>query len=276
MSNSNNWLVSSHLKAYAKINWDLLILGRRFDGYHEIDSLVTQISIYDEVLVSISNGSNIEIDCEIAPREENLCYKAVKIFFEKMGRNFNVKIGITKNIPYGAGLGGGSSDAASTIFALDNLLKTNFSQQDLFDIALQVGSDVPSFLLNGWRRIKGRGEQVEQINGPTLKLILLKPDSNLNTAEVYKKFDDLPYKKQVVPKVIERFQTPTNDLQKVAENLTPEIRVLLDQLLEYGAKNVSMTGSGSCVFGVFENDEEANKTILKIDATYKKIVSTCS
>ena len=275
MSNSNNWLVSSHHKAYAKINWDLLILGRRFDGYHELDSLVSQISIFDEVIVTISNGSNIEIVSEVAPGEENLCYKAAKIFFKKIGCDFKVKVEITKNIPYGAGLGGGSSDAASTIIALDNLLKTNLKKQDLFDIAMQVGSDVPSLLFTGWRRIKGRGEQVEQINGPTLKLVLLKPDCNLNTAEVYKKFDDQPYKKQSLPKIIERFKTPRNDLQKVAEKLTPEIRILLDQLSKHGAKKVSMTGSGSCVFGVFENDKEVNKAILKIDASYKKIVSTC-
>lgn len=255
MTNSN--VLQASFQCSAKINWDLYITGTRPDSYHEIDSVVAPINLYDEIDITISDGSEISVESDICPGKDNLCWKAADLFCRYLDIKKSIKIKITKHIPHGAGLGGGSSDAACVIKGLDKMLETGLLARQLNEIAQKVGSDVPCFLYDGWRRMRGRGEIVEEIEGQAYTIILVKPAGSVSTPLAYKYFDE--HCKPTSKPDANRFENPKNDLLIPAEMIEPEIEKVMGALKVAGAKPYQMTGSGSACYGVFESREQADK-----------------
>jgi len=183
------------LFAPAKINLSFKILRRREDGFHEIDTLMAPISLADELTIE-PNDSGPEIafssdDPTLPAGEENLVVKAARRFFAEIGREPRVRITLRKKIPHGAGLGGGSSDAASTLLGLNQLHGVPLSPECLTSLAAEIGSDVPFFLNAGPARCRGRGEIVESVEAlPRLSLLLLKPEFGVPTPWAYQQWRD--------------------------------------------------------------------------------------
>lgn len=179
------------LFAPAKINLSLKILRRREGGFHEIDTLMTPISLHDELTIEPNeSGTGIAFSCDdqtVPLGEENLVVRAARRFFSEIEAEPKVRITLQKKIPQGAGLGGGSSDAASTLRGLNELHGAPLSFVRLTTIAAEIGSDVPFFLASSAARCRGRGENVEPVaNLPKLALLLLKPDFGVATASAYR------------------------------------------------------------------------------------------
>jgi 4-diphosphocytidyl-2-C-methyl-D-erythritol kinase len=249
LSNSRDLPVSSRYRAYAKLNWDLYVFPiEQGCNLHRIDSLVVTVDVFDNIRIEISEGDCIEVECDVAPGKKNLVWKAVSEFLEHTKLELSVRVIIKKYIPHGAGMGGGSSDAMTTILALNELTEMNLPKKDILSIAKKVGSDLPIFMNKGWMRVSGFGDVVGGLNLPQRKFLVVKPAGSLATKDVYKKFDETA--KQIsIPTVPERLKKPFNSLQNPATVILPEVKEIIDMLARSDKhKNVSMTGSGSAVF----------------------------
>ena len=258
------------LSAPAKINLTLGITGLREDGYHLLESIMQSLSLADTLsLETIPCG--ILLSCNkshIPTNEKNLCYKAARAYLDAAKLSGGVKIHLIKCIPDGAGMGGGSSDAATVLKAMQVLYP---APVDLHEIAASIGADVPFFLKGGSCLCSGIGEILEPISLPqkkALSCVVTKPAQGLSTPEVYKLYDksgaafSLPLSRSSREK-LERgdmqtlFSLLNNDLELPAISLLPEIAARKEMLLRLGADAAMMTGSGSAVFGLFQNKERA-------------------
>ncbi len=262
------------LKAPAKINWFLKVLGLRNDGFHEIQSLIQKITLYDTVTFAPSNDLILESSAPI-PIEQNLIYKAARLLKERHRIETGAIIRLCKNIPIGAGLGGGSSDAAAALLGLNKLWSLNLSREELSGVAEEIGSDVPFFLFGSLSFAHGRGEKLipRKAQNP-LNILLVKPPFDVSTAWVYKNFAMLTKKVEKVNNIehfilnIERAELSgitggiTNDLESVTIAGFPVIAEIKDMMRRQGAVFTLMSGSGSTVFGVFDSrrrTEDASK-----------------
>lgn len=254
----------------AKINWDLYITGLLENGYHALDSIVASIDLFDDIIMSISEGSGIDVVCDISPGQNNLAWKAADRFLNYIGISHKIVIKITKRIPSGAGLGGGSSDAACVIKGLNKMLKCNLDREELKKIAQTIGSDVPCFIHEGWRQMTGRGEIVEDVEAPTKHIVLAIPDKPVSTALSYKKFDENPIFSKPDK---DRVEKPFNALEEASISIVPEIKDVLGLLSSTGAKPCRMTGSGSACFGVYATKKQADAACLQIQSLKLKALS---
>lgn len=181
------------IRAYAKINLGLKVLGRREDGYHEIQTVMQSISLADELLLEPGGrGLALEVEPELGlPAEENLVYRAARLILDRAGCSEGVHIRLLKRIPVGAGLGGASSDGAATLLGLNELFRLGFGKEELKALGSELGSDVPFFFEGGLCRAEGRGEALTRLPPPLLGsfIVLLKPPCSLRTADVYAEFD---------------------------------------------------------------------------------------
>ncbi|MCD7732296.1 MAG: 4-(cytidine 5'-diphospho)-2-C-methyl-D-erythritol kinase [Oscillospiraceae bacterium] len=249
-------------KAFAKINLTLDITGILENGYHSIASVMQTISLYDEISVEKNDSGEIRLFsgggkfAEGMPLDEkNTCHKAAKVFLEHMEISEGVDIHIKKNIPSQAGLGGGSSDAATVLRLLNRLFETDFSFDELRELAVKIGADVPFLVTGGCALCEGVGEVLTPIdNGLTGYVLLKKPDFGISTPEAYRLFDEkkLPFghSSKAVIDSGSFHGLLSNDLEKAVAN--PEILELKEELVRLGASDSLMTGSGSCVYGLFE------------------------
>ena len=241
-----------------------------------------------EIQISESDKNEIVLTCDtpnVPCDERNLCWKAVAVFTEKYGiKNKKISIELKKNIPSGAGLGGGSSDCAETLKALNKLLEVNASNEELEKIGVKLGADVPFFIKGGTQLAEGIGEKLTELKlpYPETSLVILKPEAELPTVNIYKIFDNLP--KESLPEAstekflaeiskgdINSFKLITNMLEPAAKTLCPEIEEVEKFLLEKGAVSSMMTGSGSAVFGIFTNVNKAAEA-LEAAKHNKKII----
>ena len=260
------------LKAYAKINLALYITGIRRDGYHLLDSVFVPVGIYDEITIKKA-GSGINIKCgkDIPPDERNTACKAAKLIAEAADIN-GVDIEIKKNIPVMAGLGGGSADAAAVLIGINELYGLDMDRETLAGMGLEIGADVPFFLGEGASRVRGIGEiaaPVEMKN--PIHMVIIKPEASLLTAEVYKKYDETAQDKAGdCDRLVESLKGNDlsriaallhNDLQAVAEILCPAISASAVFLKSNGAFGAIMTGSGSCVLGIFASESHARGAV---------------
>ncbi|MEZ4812217.1 MAG: hypothetical protein R2883_01775 [Caldisericia bacterium] len=270
-------LVSSQFKSYAKINWDLYVFPKSGDSpLHQIDSIVAIIDLFDEITLEITDGSGIDVFCDVAPGEKNIVWKALTLFFQHSGIQKKVTVKIEKNIPHGAGLGGGSSNAMFTILELIKLLDINISDSEIIDIAKKVGSDLPIFMNSGWMRISGTGELIEKLSFPQKKLVLFKPEKSLSTKDVYDEFDMNPVS-IVVPEIQKRIQKPHNSLFDAAKNLLPELTKIITNIVRTGLfKTVSMTGSGSTIFAEPIEDIFPDQSVIReLNLEYYQTKTIC-
>lgn len=252
-------------RAYAKINLSLDITGVLENGYHTIESVMQTVSLFDNITVCMDGGiSGIKIICSdgsIPTDEKNTCHKAARLFFEKAGiSDYGVIINIEKNIPSMAGLGGGSSDAAAVLRILNRIYSINYSAEELRSTAAEVGADVPFLIEGGCALCTGIGENVLSLSAkPDCFVLLAKPDFGVSTPLAYKAFDEKKTASEKMSmrlaKAIESGEdfTPylSNDLEAALD--LGDIKAVKERINGLGAAASLMTGSGSCVFGIFES-----------------------
>ncbi len=221
-------------------------------------------------------------DPTLACDETNLCYRAAACLQPLSALPQAVSIRIDKQTPIGAGLGGGSSDAASVLLALNELWGLGLSGQQLGEIGVQLGADVPFFCHEGAAVCEGIGEKITPLTRfPKLPILLVNPGFHLSTPSIYKAYDQgltPPKSRGSCPKLFEGLQEVAaileNDLQQVAEKVHPIIRTIREELVNYGAVAAQMSGSGPTVFGIFESKEKAQRAAQKIARPEWKVVTT--
>jgi 4-diphosphocytidyl-2-C-methyl-D-erythritol kinase len=267
--------------APAKINLSLKILGRRSDGFHEIETLIAPITLCDEIEIDKSDSKQIEFRCDdpsVPMGDDNLIVRAAKSFFAATKLKSSVVIELKKTIPYGAGLGGGSSDAASTLLALNELFETGLPREALAKMAETIGSDVPFFIFQSTAVCKGRGELVTPVKlKDKLAILLLKPAFAVSTASAYARWQhsqEIPgarYARQEFSG-----QIFVNDLERpVFEKFVflAELKMWLVEQAEVGA--ALMSGSGSTVFAVLRENADANVIAKRAKAELDLELWTC-
>lgn len=260
------------LDAPAKVNLGLRIVGRRADGYHELESLFAPLDLCDAIALRIESARAAEVTLAIAgdaagaPQgSDNLAVRAASAFLARSGIAARVSIGLTKRTPVAAGLGGGSSDAAAVLRGLAQVFPAAFPADALEELALGLGADVPFFLDPRPSWVTGIGERREPVTGvPSLALLLANPGEALATEEVFRAFDALavpgaarsaPLRWLAHELADDRALAARlhNDLEAPAVRLCPPIARLRAQLSAAGARAVGMSGSGATVYGVFAN-----------------------
>ena len=254
--------------APAKINLSLKILGRRSDGFHEIETLITPISLYDKVDIE-KQSRWIDFSCDdptVPSGDENLVVRAAKAFFEKTKISGGVGIRLHKKIPHGAGLGGGSSDAAATLRALNQLFKTKLSREELANLGSNIGSDVSFFLFESAAVCKGRGEIVNPTTLKTkLSILLFKPAFLVSSAWAYSRWQD----SKEIPEI--SYQPQNFDGQSFRNDLERPVFekfVFLAQLKAWLLKQEQvgaalMSGSGSTVFAVLRSEADVDLLVKR-------------
>jgi len=275
---------SLSLKAPAKINLFLKVLNRRPDGYHELESVMQKIGIFDilhfsrqEESISLSSPGG-----EVPEGPENLVYRAAEAFFSATGIKAGVLITLEKNIPVGAGLGGGSSDAAAVLQGLNKLFSVNLKLNRLADIGLQLGADVPFFVYDySCALATGIGECLRKVEPiKDYWIVLVNPGFTLSTKWVYENF---PLTSCSNPYILARGRNRSsnyhiyshglveelgNDLEAVSVSRYPEIGDIKKEMKKAGAVAALMSGSGPTVFGLFSGKEEAHKSFMQFAAKY--------
>ncbi|TWT62190.1 4-(cytidine 5'-diphospho)-2-C-methyl-D-erythritol kinase [Rubinisphaera italica] len=272
------------LQAPAKLNLFLKILGKRSDGFHEIETLMQTLDLHDTLrfLSSSSGKVSLQIDHvspwqaarEVLPTDQrNLIVRAALLLKERTNCQAGVEILLRKRIPSQAGLGGGSSDAATTLLALNKLWKLELSPSELILMAAELGSDIPFFVTRQSMAIGyGRGEQLQAVSGKPISYVLVKPDSGLSTAEVYSNctVSLFPHSSK---ELLNALHGPNlsrvkyhlhNSLQEPAEQLNEDVQTVLSVMQQQDFLATMMSGSGTACFGICRNRREANSVANKL------------
>ena len=246
------------MRSPAKVNLFLRILRKRSDGYHELASLMQAISLCDQISYEPSSTDSLTSTSPLLPVDrKNLIWKAVDLFRKNTGRQQGLTIHLEKKIPLEAGLGGGSSNAATTLWALNLLFDTQLSKETLADWGAQIGSDVPFFFSQGTAFCTGRGEKVRDLPAfPATTLSLFKPNDGLSAAAVYGNLDLNDIRSSDPEELLDRFLSGKpcymNDLEPPAFKLLPKLALLKEQIEVGGADAVLMSGSGTTFFAPIE------------------------
>ncbi|MBQ2819712.1 MAG: 4-(cytidine 5'-diphospho)-2-C-methyl-D-erythritol kinase [Clostridia bacterium] len=269
-------------RACAKLNLYLDITGIMPDGYHALRSVMQSIDLYDTVKVEKADTIRLTVDKKYIPTDErNTAFKAAKAFFEATGIQGGAEIFIKKIIPVGAGMAGGSADAAAVLNLLNILYGMPLSAEELSDVALKVGADVPFCLEGGTMLAEGKGEKLTPL--PKLAkcfFVVVKPFFSVSTKDAYKMFDeqggDCPNVDGILSALEQRnihqvCSSMGNDLERCIASRHPEINEIKDKLIGLGAIGAMMTGSGSAVFGVFENMIQAQQAADKMRAPKRRV-----
>ena len=277
------------LQSPAKINLRLEILGKRDDGYHEIRTIFQKISFHDDITLKAlpQKGIIVTVDDPAIPSDDkNLAYKAALLLMEDQNISAGVAIHIKKKIPSGAGLGGGSSNAATTLEGLNRLYELKLKDKYLQQLSMTLGADVPFFLSEtGTALGTGIGEKLKPLNLQTeLWFLLIFPNFSISTSvaySTYSKYNLLTKRKKNIrlQNSIRTFDSVIplllNDFESVVIPLYPEIKTIKDNLITAGAAGSLLSGSGSSVFGVFSNKEDIEKalTMLPCQAGHRAFIA---
>lgn len=258
------------IKANCKINLGLDVLRKRPDGYHDLSTVMIPVKgLFDVVEVEPIEGSECEfhslglvIDCD---DEHNICVKAHKLMQSRFATG-GVRITLDKRVPFGAGLGGGSADGTAVIMAINELFKLGLTEEELIDIAAELGSDTAFFVRNTPQLCEGRGEVMTPIEIPQLTgrwIVLVKPDEGVSTREAYAgvipAVPAVSLTENLKSPITEWQQSVKNDFERSVFAAHPAIGHIKQVLLDSGALYAAMSGSGSTVFGIFENREQAER-----------------
>ena len=256
------------LKSYGKINLSLDVLGKREDGYHELNTIMQEIELKDTIIIEERNkGIEIKSNNKDLPLDSNnLVYKAWEKIVDKVGENRGVSINIDKQIPIAAGLAGGSSNAGAVLKGLNQLWGLGLSQEELMDIGVEIGADVPFCIMGGTAWAQGIGEKLSKLKAFSGKILLLaNPGIFVSTEKVYNNLD-LAYNGNINIEKIVQYMEEEN-LLKLGENMAnimentvvkeyPIIDEIKETMLSYGALGSLMSGSGPTVFGLFEDERK--------------------
>jgi 4-diphosphocytidyl-2-C-methyl-D-erythritol kinase len=268
---------SIHIKSYAKINWTLDVLFKREDGFHELRTIYQTVSLYDRLRISDTVGA-IEIACDdsrVPTDETNLAHRAATALRRATGVTAGARIEIEKRIPVAAGLGGGSSNAAAALVGLARLWKVDVAERDMVELAMDLGSDVPFFLVGGTALGVGRGEEVYPIEQAECEhLLLVNPGFAVSTATAYGKLSRLTrgQSPRIIPFTLFAAKAAlplaaSNDLELVVSAAHPEIAEVKRRLLSLGAQHALMSGSGATVFAIFDNSETSKRAKSEMRAS---------
>ncbi len=261
------------LKAPAKVNYRLDVLSRRPDGYHELRMIMQRVDLCDEVSITVSGTPGISVLCGkegVPDGPGNIAWRAADALLQRRGRTEGLVIRIDKRIPVAAGLGGGSSDGATVLMGVNELLGLGFSDQELMEIGVTLGADVPFFIFRRPALAEGIGDRLTALERtPDAWIVLVNPNIHVSTAWVYQNLQ--------LTEGIERAKLPSfigdvvtlsgllvNDLEAVTIGRFPIIEEIKEQLLAAGAVNAMMSGSGPTVFGLFETETEARRAAEEI------------
>jgi 4-diphosphocytidyl-2-C-methyl-D-erythritol kinase len=266
--------MKAQFTAPAKVNLALRVIGKRSDGYHLLQTVMTFFPLFDHLEIEIlAKNTEIKLSCcpEVTAKpEDNLIYKAAKAFALATGVKNGVAIKLTKNIPHGGGLGGGSSDAATTLLALNKMWDINWPIEKLIDLGATLGADIPIFLGGKGALAQGIGEKLTFLPDlPQATLVLINPGITIATKDVFTalagNFPNHPLpllantiKEGCLPALLE------NDLEPIVKNITPLITKMTDELTSTGAKKTLMSGSGSSLFGYFNKKEQATNAVTTL------------
>lgn len=252
----------------AKVNLYLKVLGKRQDGYHDIATLMQGISLCDEMLFTLKK-EGIIIKCpdsNLPENENNIAFRAARLILSQIHSDQGIEITIRKKIPIAAGLGGGSSNAATTLITINEMLNLGLPREQLMNMGAKLGADVPFFILRKTAWATGTGTQLHITEDiPPLWFVLINPNFEISTKMVYESLN-LTLTKEPIHYSIPRFYSVphlaeglTNDLERVTLNLYPVLRRLKKLLTDHGALGSLMSGSGPTVFGIFDKEETAIK-----------------
>lgn len=270
-------------KAYAKINISLDVTGRRADGYHDMVMIMQTVSLCDELTLSIEDGEGVSARSNlrfIPGDERNLAVKAAMKYLEAVGeRDKGVSIDIRKNIPVGAGMGGGSADAAAVLRGMNRAFAGRLREEELISLASDTGSDVAFCLVGGTMLATGRGEKLSPLPPvPPCYIAVCKPNFSISTPELFKKLDSVHLKghpdtaglisaleKGSLPELCRRMY---NVFEDVGDRRMRTVSQIKGQLLDHGALGAVMTGTGSAVFGVFHDRKQAETACGELKKEY--------
>lgn len=272
--------------AFAKLNLTLDVLGKREDGYHDLKSVMQTVSIRDDVEIDIGTGEPWRLECsaeDVPTDEQNLAWKAAKKYFDRIRKDPDgLTIRITKRIPMGAGMGGGSADAAAVLRTLNRHYDNPLSIAALAELGAEVGSDVPFCVIGGTAMVEGRGELLRKLpDMPDCFFVVCKPDFSVSTPELYQKIDETAIGKRPDNMAMES-AILAGDLGKVCENIYNvfdsivtkehlELNYIKSIFNSYGAIGYQMTGSGSAVFAIVDNFEYAAVICNMLRENYPKV-----
>jgi 4-diphosphocytidyl-2-C-methyl-D-erythritol kinase len=275
------------LKAYAKINISLDVVGKKEDGYHLLKMIMQSIDLYDLIQISKANeGINITCDRQYVPTDErNIAYKAAKLFIDTYKIKSGINIDIKKNIPVAAGLAGGSTNGAAVLKAMRDIFKYNISDKELMDLGLKIGADIPYCIAGGTALCEGIGEKIKQLKPFKEKiLVLVKPNFGVSTKEVYKNFDlTKVYKHPNTEALIDAMNKDdlnfiSLNMKNLLENVTLRrysiLREIKDGLIKDGALGSMMSGSGPTIFGFFDDMLTAQNCFLHMKEKYEEVYIT--
>jgi len=261
------------IRSPAKINWTLRVCGRRSDGYHEIESLVSAVTLYDDLVFTSRTDERFALTCDhptVPTAERNLICRAAALMSAEAGPVGGLDCRLTKRIPVGGGLGGGSSNGASALRALSRLWGLNWSTERLMEAAAKLGSDVPFFVVGGTAVIRGRGERVEPTTLPWRGwVVLMLPELAVSTAEVYRAWrveavsaieSENKGQNGQVPAAVRWMSGAYNMLEKPAMEVCPALTELVDRAERVVRRPVRISGSGSTLFTAFDSACEAEES----------------
>jgi 4-diphosphocytidyl-2-C-methyl-D-erythritol kinase len=264
-----------HLQAPAKVNYRLDVIRRRPDGYHDLRMIMQRIGLCDDIVISETETPGIRVSCGAAgvpEGPENIVWRAADALLRRAGRQAGLEIRITKRIPVAAGLGGGSSDGATVLMGVNELLGLGLSDQELMAIGVTLGADVPFFIFKRTALAEGIGEQLTALDGvPPVWLVLVNPNVPVSTAWVYqnlrltseKVLTKIPL---LYDSVADVCAVLANDLEAVTISRYSIIREIKEKLLAAGASGALMSGSGPTVFGLFTEEAAARQAAATVSA----------
>lgn len=267
-----------NLKAYAKINLGLDVLRRRENGYHDVRMIMQSVGLYDKLTLKKTSKDEIVLTSNVGSlpnNDKNLVYKAISLMKKECGITAGVKADLEKRIPMAAGMAGGSTDAAAALIGMNKLFDLSLSQEKLMELGVQIGADVPYCIMSGTALSEGIGEILTPLKPmPHCYILIAKPRISVSTRFVYENLeaDKLPYHPDI-DGMIEAING--NDLKGVADRLSnvletvtekkyPIISQIKEAMIESGAMNSLMSGSGPTVFGIYEEKDTAMKALDKI------------
>lgn len=268
------------LKAYGKINLGLDVIRKRPDGYHDLDMIMQMVDVYDDVIIEKKAGEEIVVKADAAVLsngKDNLAYMAAKMLFDEFGIKSGVEIAIHKRIPIAGGMAGGSSDCATTLIGINEMFNLGLSKQQLMERGVKLGADVPYCVLGGTAIARGIGEVLTPLpTPPQCHVIIAKPPISVSTAYVYGHIrpDEITKRPDIEQMTLAIKEQDLNKLSDLLYNVMEEVTVseypviekLKSIMLENGALNSIMSGSGPTVFGLFDDREKAQAAMKALDS----------
>ena len=260
---------SIRLKARAKINLGLDVIGRRENGYHDVRMVMQTVGLYDRIIMTRIPEEEIRIKTNIGflpVNENNLVYKAIMLMKNKYKLDGGIEVDLNKFIPVAAGMAGGSNDAACALFGMNRLFELNVPMRELMKLGVEIGADVPYCLMRGTALAEGIGEKLTRLpDMPFCHILIAKPPVNVSTKLVYEKLDNTDVKLHPdIDGIIEAIKLKDvalvasrmgNVLESVTVPLYPVIDSIKKDMIEHGAMNAMMSGSGPTVFGIFPDEQ---------------------